>query len=530
VNPSSISRLLAVGAIFNLLVILPTWWRDGQSGTTWLVPEVWLIIGLVALIQLPTTLRRAWLIGTSLGTTLVIAALLGDALVWQVLSRPLNIILDPLLLSAGYHLLAGSLGHLAATLAAVLVGAITIGLILFFLHLLRSIAAGNLSANQTRDRSLKPAALIVILSLAVLALASRQPPTAPIRPVLIQLAVEQAGQIQNTLSTRQKLLEKAGVASMQARPLPQLTGRDVVVVFIESYGISALEQARYRQVIQPGLEQAEKRLAQQGLAAVSARLTAPIRGGQSWLSHATFLSGQRIDNDYWHRLLLESGQAMMTDDFRATGHSTLVIAPAIVRSWPQARQLGFDSVYPAVALAYQGRSDGWVTMPDQYTLYHYSEQLRPRHQEPVFSVLTLISSHAPWTPGPPLLDDWSQLNDPAVFDHWVPPERDPLAFWRNTDRLRERYAQSLDYSLKSTFGWALRYLPDDALMIILGDHQAASLITGRQASADVPVHIISGSNELLNGLRRDGFGNGLLSADSASSRPMEDMRGLLESL
>ena len=63
----------------------------------------------------------------SLLMTLIIASLLGDALVWQVLSRPLNILLDPLLLAAGYRLLAGSLGNPAAVLIALLTAAIVIG-------------------------------------------------------------------------------------------------------------------------------------------------------------------------------------------------------------------------------------------------------------------------------------------------------------------------------------------------------------------------------------------------------------------
>lgn len=526
------SRLLATGAIFNLLMILPTWWRDGQFGTTWLIPEVWLIVGLVALVRLPNALQTAWLLGVSLLMTLIIASLLGDALVWQVLSRPLNILLDPLLLAAGYRLLAGSLGNPAAVLIALLTAAIAIGLVMLTFRLLTAIVRTISPANEGAKpgHRWKPAGFMVAASVIIMASTAGQSPTASIRPVLIQLAVEQNSQVEATLSSRQRLLERVQASDMQAQSLPGLAGRDVIVVFIESYGISALEQARYSEFIRPGLAQAEGQLQQRGLSMVSGRLTAPIRGGQSWLSHATFLSGQRIDNDYWYQLLLDSGQAMMTDDFRATGHTTLVIAPAIVRPWPEAGKLGFDAVYPAAALAYQGQSTGWVTMPDQYTLFQYSRRLRPRHQAPVFATLTLISSHAPWTPGPPFLDDWSRLADPAVFDDWTPTERDPLAFWRNTDRLRQRYVQSLDYSLRSAFDWAKHFLPGDALMIVVGDHQAASLITGRDADADVPIHIISGSKELLHGFRQQGFEDGLLTADRAPVQGMEEVRVWLQSL
>ena len=47
-------------------------------------------------------------------------------------------------------------------------------------------------------------------------------------------------------------------------------------------------------------------------------------------------------------------------------------------------------------------------------------------------------------------------------------------------------------------------------MIVLGDHQAAPLITGDDASAVVPVHIISGDPELLTPFIKRGFVSGTL--------------------
>ncbi|MBS3743276.1 MAG: hypothetical protein KGY48_02875, partial [Wenzhouxiangellaceae bacterium] len=108
---------IAVGAI-NLVLILPLWWRDGASGSAWLIPE----LGLVPLLTLWPAARRSrwlpWALAALL--TFAFAALLGDALVRAVYSRPLNVLMDPWLLRAGFHLLDGSLGTTAAVLAAVL--------------------------------------------------------------------------------------------------------------------------------------------------------------------------------------------------------------------------------------------------------------------------------------------------------------------------------------------------------------------------------------------------------------------------
>ena len=482
--------LIAVG-IINVLLVLPLWWRDGAWGSVWLIPE----LVLLPLLALWPGARRSrwlpWLLAALL--TLACAALLGDALVRAVFSRPLNILLDPWLLGAGFHLLDGSLGTAAAVLAAVLAA---LGVVATAMAM-RALVQRTLTPSTQRVR--QPITLVV---LGVIALAGivLMPANGMVRPALFALVQTQSGQVRATLAERQALLARAASQRMQAKPIPALAGRDVVLVFVESYGVSALDQPRYADTLGPLLARAETRLAESGLGAVSMRMASPIRGGQSWLSHASVLSGQPIDNDYWYSLLLDSGQGFLTDDFQLTGHTPMVVAPAIVRPWPEARALGFENIYPAEALEYGGPASGWVGIPDQYTLHRYSRHLRPLHAGPVFGVVLLISSHAPWSPGPPLVDNWNLLDQENPWPDWQAADNDPLAYWRDTDRLRNRYPESLAYSLEAVYSWAARDLPDDALLIVLGDHQAAPLITGHDAGADVPVHMISSDTALLSRL------------------------------
>ena len=68
--------------------------------------------------------------------------------------------------------------------------------------------------------------------------------------------------------------------------LPALRGTDVFVIFVESYGRSALENPLYAPTVTAALEDADARLAAAGLAARSGFLTAPMVGGQSWFAHA----------------------------------------------------------------------------------------------------------------------------------------------------------------------------------------------------------------------------------------------------
>ena len=82
--------------------------------------------------------------------------------------------------------------------------------------------------------------------------------------------------------------------------------------------------------------------------------------------------------------------------------------------------------------------------------------------------------------------------------------------WRDSNRVREHYALSVDYAINAMIGYAERYVDDRTLLIVLGDHQAAPLITGDNASRAVPVHAISGDPLLLQPFLDWGFKGGAL--------------------
>jgi hypothetical protein len=500
--------------LLTFLFLLPLWWRDG-AGSAWLIPE----LGLLWL--LARFSPRSWWTGL-LASLLCFAflALAGDALVRDVLDRPLNLLLDPLLLQAGFHFLSGSLGVLTAVLILVTVLAL-IGLIIWgFCRLLEAI--------RSLDSSLA-GSLLTLAAMALVILGLRFEHLPALNPALVTLSVSQTGQVRSSLEARTRLLRRAGSAELRAQPIPALAGRDVFVVFVESYGISAWTQRDYRAVIDPVLARAQAGLEAAGLETMSTRLRSPIRGGQSWLAHASLLSGQRIDNDLAYREVLASPQDFLSDDLAATGHQTLVVAPAILRPWPEARALGFQHVYPAAALEYPGPGSGWVGIPDQFTL-HRAGRIRASHPRPAFALLLLISSHAPWLEGPPLLDDWRRLDQAQPWPDWTPPPRDRLAYLRDVARLRARYPQSLAYSLEAVLGWAARDLPPGALLLVLGDHQPTTLITGSETSADVPFHLISADARELSrpedGLR---FRAGLEPPPDSAEAGLEDVRGWLRS-
>ena len=128
--------------------------------------------------------------------------------------------------------------------------------------------------------------------------------------------------------------------------LARLAGVDVLLMFIESYGRSALEQERYAATLLPRLDDVAQRLAGAGLSAASGWLTSPTVGGQSWLAHGTLESGLWIDDQRLYDLLVTSERLTLTKAFARAGWRTVAVKPAITLPWPEGERIGYDGSTP----------------------------------------------------------------------------------------------------------------------------------------------------------------------------------------
>jgi hypothetical protein len=201
--------------------------------------------------------------------------------------------------------------------------------------------------------------------------------------------------------------------------------------------------------------------------------------------------------------------------------------PAITLAWPEASWFGYDRILAAADLGYRGKPFNWVTMPDQFTLRSFERQildLWPR--PPVFAVAALISSHAPWTPIPPVLP-WDAVDDGTAFDRYTTAGDPPEVLWRDDDRVREQYRLSLDYVLRTVGEFATRRATRGSrrptLLIVLGDHQPAPFVSGDGTGRDAPVHVI-GPPDLLARLDAWDWTRGLVPAPGAPVWPMSAFR------
>ncbi len=96
--------------------------------------------------------------------------------------------------------------------------------------------------------------------------------------------------------------------------------------------------------------------------------------------------------------------------------------------------------------------------------------------------------------------------------------------WRDPERVRQQYTLAIDYVLGVLASYAVHFVDQRTLLIVVGDHQPAPLITGEGAGRDVPIHVISGSARLLEPFLAWGLRPGTVPAPDQPVRRMDQFR------
>ncbi|WP_220794561.1 hypothetical protein [Nocardioides pelophilus] len=311
------------------------------------------------------------------------------------------------------------------------------------------------------------------------------------------------------------------------RLLTGLRGKDVLLVFVESYGRTATRGSSYSPGVVDVLRAGTERLAAAGYATRSAYLTSPTFGGASWLAHATAQSGLWVDSEGRYRQLQDSDRLSLTSAFARAGWRTVFDVPANTEDWPEgAAYYGFDEIYDSRNVGYAGPEFGYAPVPDQYTLEHFRrEELAPRDRRPVMAEIDLISSHHPWTPPPPLVP-WDEVGDGSVFAGTT-EDAEPVDQEADPERARELYGRSIQYSWETLVSFLETYPDPDRVLIVLGDHEPWSWVSGDPDYAggrDVPITVIAQDPAVVRRVADWDWSPGLLPPADAPVWPMSDLR------
>ena len=93
--------------------------------------------------------------------------------------------------------------------------------------------------------------------------------------------------------------------------------------------------------------------------------------------------------------------------------------------------------------------------------------------------------------------------------------------WPDLTNASVGYVAAIRYELTVICAFIRQYVKDDALIIILGDHQPNVQLTGEHQPWLVPVHVISRHADFLKPFQNRGFLPGLIPAQPPSYRGME---------
>jgi hypothetical protein len=484
----------------------------------------------LSLFSLRGALRRAVVVGTSLILTACVVLHYANVTAPAILGRTLDFYWD------GQHVWEvlkmgtadASIGSLLG-LAAALLG-VVLGLIALQAVIRRCVVA--LGAGL-QNRSVRAGVLgMAVLALALGTLAPRFAPPlqAAFAPSVSALVVTQADMLERALwhADDEALL---GTSPRFDANLDALGGADVIIVFAEAYGAITLDNAEFAATLQQSRARFDASITASGRQVVSARLGSPTFGGGSWLAHSELLSGLDMHDPNAYRLLLKSKRPTLVRHFAAKGYRTVGWLPGIQRAWPEGRFYGFERIADADAIGYRGPAFGYWRIPDQAAMAQLQHQeldgadgTDGATRQPRLVVFPTMSTHAPFRPLAPYVPDWAAVRGADAYaDAASVSARAAPVSW---DEPIPAYLATLRYQFDWLSGWLAEHAPRDAVVIVIGDHQPIGTVSGPGANWEVPVHVITRNETVLERLRARGFKAGVLPAGPALG-PMRALTPLL---
>lgn len=492
-------------------------------------PAARLPLETIVLLLLTLALPRATpqrLVASAFATLTVVAAVIAllDRAFLATIDRGFAPTEDWRALINAYRVVEDVAGPTIATLTAAVVVALAIAAIAVIARCALR-CARTLSDAGPRGRVALASAAVVwcVLAVAGVQHPSGAPLAAADTTTSLSTTVAQAGQsIRDRDAFAEALREDPLAGQPAGRLLTALRGKNVVIAFVESYGEVAVSDAGPMEGISRVIDEHAARLTRRGYRAESAFLTSPTFGGVSWLAHGTLQSGTWVDSQQKYDTLLASDRLTISRLFGEAGWRTVAVNPAHTEPWPEgATFYGYDRLLDGRALDFDGAAFGFARVPDQFTWQRLFDEELSQSGIPIMAEVDLVSSHTPWTPTPRLVP-WADVGDRATFD--TQPRDTGEGVWPDPERVRSAYAESIRYSLGSTLSFLETYDPPNLVLVLVGDHQPARIVSGETADADVPITIVSKDPAVFERTREWGWDAGFRPSPDAPVWRMDAFR------
>jgi phosphoglycerol transferase MdoB-like AlkP superfamily enzyme len=524
---------IAVAAALTSLALLIVWAAlvapdrpDGLTAATFLRIPVEGLVAIAVVVFLPVTARRvaAGILGLTIGLVVILKVL--DIGFIMTFARPFDLIGDSGSAGIGIETLRGAVGRAEANLIVFgVVAAVTALLVLTTLSMLRlaRVAAGH------RRFSLRAVAGLGIVWLICWLLGAQLVAHSPIA------STSAAGLVVGEVHAVQADIRDQGVFANQIRHdrfrytpgnqlLTGLRGKDVLLVFVESYGKVTVQGSSFSPAVDSLLDTGTKRLQAAGFGARTAFVTSPTFGGVSWLAHSTLQSGAWANTQPRYNQLVSTDRFTLSQAFNRAGWRTVVDSPADDRVWPQGSTFyHYDKIYDRRDVGYRGPTFTYASMPDQYLYLGLQRlELSKTHRRPLFAEVDTVSSHMPWNRIPQMIP-WRKVGNGSIFNR-IPMDHETGAFWSNPKRVRAAYARSIEYSLNALISFVQHYGRKNLVLVVVGDEQPLPIVSGAGVSHDVPISVIAHDRAVLHRIGGWGWGAGLKPSPSAPVWPMSAFR------
>jgi hypothetical protein len=475
------------------------------------VPLEGLILVALALV-LPARIRRvvAFIVGPALGLLVIVKVL--DMGFFATFDRPFNPIDDTSSAGIGIETLRDSIGRTQANL--LVAGAVLLAVLVLVLTTLAVLRVTRVAALHRRWSLPIVAGLAVVWALCWVfgaQLVSYAPiaSTSAASLTLREVRAVRAG-VDDPAVFADDIRHDRYKDTPPSTLLAGLKGKDVLLVFVESYGQSAVEGSSFAPGVDATLAKGDKQLKAAGFSARSGFLTSATFGGISWLAHSTLQAGVWVDTQRRYDQLVKSDRLTLATAFRKAGWRTVADVPSNDRTWPEGTSFyHYDKLYDRRNVGYKGPKFSYASMPDQYVFLALQRlELGKRDRRPLFAEVDLVSSHAPWNRIPKMIP-WSTVGNGSIFKHMPVSTLTRSALFSDHSKVRAAYGQSIQYTMSALVSFVRNYGDKNLVLVVLGDHQPAKIVSGESPSHEVPISVIAHDPKVLDRISGWGWNPGL---------------------
>ena len=469
-----------------------------------------ILVALAVVLPARGRLLLACVVGPVLGLMIIVKAL--DMGFFETFDRPFNPIADGSYTGIGIETLRDSIGRTEANL--LVVGAAVLGVAVLVLTTLAVLRLTRVAAGHRRW-SLPGVASLGVVWLLCWAFGAQLVSAAPIASTSATgLVVREVRAVRAGLEDHAIFADEIRHDRFRHTPtdklLTGLRGKDVLLVFVESYGQVAVQDSSFSPKVDAVLKKGTRQLRAAGFSARSGWLTSSTFGGLSWLAHSTVQSGLWVDDQLRYDQLVKTNRLTLSTAFKRAGWRTVSDVPSDDRTWPEGSSFyHYDKLYDRRNVGYHGPKYSYASMPDQYVFLALQRLELAKHpRRPIFAEVDLVSSHTPWTRIPRMIP-WNDVGNGSIFKHIPAGQLSRAELFSDHARVRAAYGQSIEYTMSALVSFVQHYADKNLVLVVLGDHQPAKVVSGESPTHNVPISVIAHDPAVLDRIAGWGWDDGL---------------------